>query len=94
MPDLLFNLLLMLTIIIHFLVSKSADEIFELTAADFTNDIKFVIYDRILQQDRERFFQSLVTARKEIKPWDIEFRAILPKKEFVGLKFLLKQNLL
>ncbi|WP_294961092.1 hypothetical protein [uncultured Flavobacterium sp.] len=81
MPDLLFQFVIDADNNYTFpLVSKSADEIFELSAADFNNDIKFIVYDRILPQDREFFFQSLVNARKEIKPWEIEFRAALPKK--------------
>ena len=62
------------------LVSKSADEIFELTSDVFSNDIKLVVYDRIFPQDRDYFFQSLVKSRREVKPWEVEFRAILPKK--------------
>ncbi|MDP5201192.1 PAS domain-containing protein [Flavobacterium sp. DG2-3] len=81
MPDLLFQFVIDSDNNYTFpLVSKSADEIFELSAADFKNDIKYIIYDRILPQDRDHFFQSLVAARKEIKPWEIEFRAMLPKK--------------
>ncbi|BDU23369.1 PAS domain-containing protein [Flavobacterium sp. GSB-24] len=81
MPDLLFQFIIDTDNNYSFpLVSKSADEIFELSALDFTNDIKFIIYDRIVPQDRDYFFQSLVKARREIKPWEIEFRAVLPKK--------------
>jgi len=81
MPDLLFQFVIDADNDYSFpLVSKSADEIFELSAADFNNDIKLIVYDRILPQDRELFFQSLVKARKEIKSWEIEFRATLPKK--------------
>jgi len=81
MPDLLFQFVIDADNNYTFpLVSKSADEIFELSAMDFNNDLKFIVYDRILPQDRELFFQSLVKARKEIKPWEIEFRALLPKK--------------
>jgi len=81
MPDLLFQFIIDPDNNYTFpLVSKSADEIFELSAADFNNEIKFTVYDRILPQDRELFFQSLVKARKEIKPWEVEFRAMLPKK--------------
>jgi PAS domain S-box-containing protein len=81
MPDLLFQFVIDADNNYTFpLVSKSADEIFELSAVDFNNDLKFIVYDRILPQDRELFFQSLVKARKEIKPWEIEFRALLPKK--------------
>ncbi|MFD1601821.1 PAS domain-containing protein [Flavobacterium artemisiae] len=81
MPDLLFQFVIDKDNNYSFpLVSKSADDIFELTVEEFTNEIKFIIYDRILLQDRELFFQSLVKARKEIKPWEVEFRALLPKK--------------
>lgn len=81
MPDLLFQFIIDADNNYSFpLVSKSADEIFELTAEDFTDDIKYLIYDRILPVDRDHFFHSLVTARKEIKPWEVEFRAVLPKK--------------
>lgn len=57
MPDLLFQFVIDADNNYTFpLVSKSADEIFELSAADFNNDIKFIVYDRILPQDREFFF--------------------------------------
>lgn len=91
MPDLLFQFVIDADNDYSFpLVSKSADEIFELSAADFTNDIKLIVYDRILPQDRELFFQSLVKARKEIKPWEIEFRATLPKKGIRWFKIAAK----
>lgn len=81
MPDLLFQFVIDIDNNYSFpLVSKSADEIFEFTASEFNNDIKFVIYERVFPQDRELFFQSLVKARREVQPWDIEFRAVLPKK--------------
>lgn len=91
MPDLLFQFVIDADNDYSFpLVSKSADEIFELSAADFNNDIKLIVYDRILPQDRELFFQSLVKARKEIKPWEIEFRATLPKKGIRWFKIAAK----
>jgi PAS domain S-box-containing protein len=62
------------------LVSKSSNDIFELSMDTFSNANKAVILERILPQDRELFFQSLIKARKEVKPWEIEFRALLPKK--------------
>lgn len=81
MPDLLFQFVIDADNNYSFpLISKSADEIFELSAVDFNNDIKLIVYDRIVPQDRELFFQSLIKARKEIKPWEIEFRATLPQK--------------
>ncbi|PWB25626.1 PAS domain-containing protein [Flavobacterium sp. HTF] len=81
MPDLLFQFIIDKDNKYSFpLVSKSIDEIFELTVSEFTNDIIFIIYERIFPQDRDMFFQSLVKARKEIKPWELEFRAVLPKK--------------
>ncbi len=94
MPDLLFQFIIDADNNYTFpLVSKSADEIFELSAADFTNDIKFIIYDRIVPQDRDYFFQSLVKARKEIVPWEIEFRAVLPKKGIRWFKVAAKTEL-
>lgn len=81
MPDLLFQFVIDSDNNYSFpLVSKSADEIFELTSEMFSNDIKLIIYERIFPQDREMFFDSLVKAKKEIMPWEIEFRAVLPKK--------------
>ncbi|MBW1654000.1 PAS domain-containing protein [Flavobacterium quisquiliarum] len=94
MPDLLFQFIIDADNNYSFpLVSKSADEIFELSATDFTDDIKVVIYNRIVAQDREFFFQSLVKARKEIKPWEIEFRAMLPKKGIRWFKIAAKTEL-
>lgn len=81
MPDLLFQFVIDANNNYTFpLVSKSADEILELSIDDFKSDIKLIVYSRILPQDREFFFQSLIKARKDIKPWEIEFRANLPKK--------------
>ncbi|MBP1224734.1 sensor histidine kinase [Flavobacterium sp. 1355] len=81
MPDLLFQFIIDKDNKYSFpLISKSIDDIFELTISEFTNDIIFIIYERIFPQDRDMFFQSLVKARKEIKPWEMEFRAVLPKK--------------
>ncbi|KAF2514283.1 PAS domain-containing sensor histidine kinase [Flavobacterium foetidum] len=81
MPDLLFQFVIDSDHKYTFpLVSKSVDDIFELSVKEFTDDIKFIIYERIFPQDREEFFRSLVKSRKEIIPWEIEFRAFLPKK--------------
>ncbi|SFD85493.1 sensor histidine kinase [Flavobacterium phragmitis] len=94
MPDLLFQFIIDTDNNYSFpLVSKSADEIFELSATDFTDDIRLVIYNRIVPQDREYFFQSLVKARKEITPWEIEFRAMLPKKGIRWFKIVAKTEL-
>ncbi|KFF05036.1 sensor histidine kinase [Flavobacterium reichenbachii] len=81
MPDLLFQFVIDNDNNYSFpLVSKSVDDIFELDVNEFTNEIIYIIYDRIFPQDRELFFKSLVKARKELQPWDLEFRAILPVK--------------
>lgn len=94
MPDLLFQFVIDRDNNYSFpLVSKSADEIFELTCDAFSNESKLIIYDRIFPQDRELFFQSLVKARKEIKPWELEFRAILPKKGLRWFKVSSKTEL-
>ncbi|MBF4492717.1 PAS domain-containing protein [Flavobacterium sp. MR2016-29] len=75
------------------LVSKSVEDVFELSVSDFKNDIFPIIYNRIFPQDQELFFQSLVKARREIKPWEIEFRAILPKKGLRWFKVCCKTEL-
>jgi PAS domain S-box-containing protein len=94
MPDLLFQFVIDRDNNYSFpLVSKSADDIFELTCDTFSNDSKLVIYDRIFPQDRELFFQSLVKARREIKPWELEFRAVLPKKGLRWFKVSSKTEL-
>lgn len=94
MPDLIFQFIIDSDNNYTFpLVSKSADEIFELPVQDFTDDIKLTIYERILDQDRDFFFQSLVKARKEIEPWQIEFRAVLPKKGLRWFKVSAKTEL-
>lgn len=81
MPDLLFQFVIDSNNHYTFpLVSKSVDEIFELSFNEFTDDVKHIIYERIFEQDREIFFQSLVKARKEVRPWELEFRSVLPKK--------------
>lgn len=81
MPDLLFQFVIDRDNNYSFpLVSKSADEIFELTSEMFSKDPKLIIYERVFPQDRDFFFQSLVKARKEVKPWEVEFRAVLPVK--------------
>ncbi|MEP6932056.1 MAG: PAS domain-containing protein, partial [Flavobacterium sp.] len=94
MPDLLFQFIIDCDNKYSFpLISKSADDIFELSVSDFNTEIIFVIYERIFSQDRELFFQSLVKARKEVLPWEIEFRGILPKKGLRWFKISSKTEL-
>ncbi|MFC0076021.1 PAS domain-containing protein [Flavobacterium procerum] len=94
MPDLLFQFVIDSDNQYTFpLVSKSVDDIFELSVKEFTDDIKYVIYERVFIQDREKFFQSLVRSRKEIIPWEIEFRASLPKKGLRWFKVAAKTEM-
>ncbi|WP_291141990.1 PAS domain-containing sensor histidine kinase [Flavobacterium sp. UBA7680] len=94
MPDLLFQFVIDTNNHYTFpLVSKSVDEIFELSFKEFTDDIKQIIYERVFEQDREKFFQSLVKARKEIVPWELEFRSVLPKKGLRWFKVSAKTEL-
>jgi PAS domain S-box-containing protein len=80
-PDLIFQFIIDSENNYSFpLVSKSVEDIFELTADDFSNDTKMIIYERIYQPDQNLFFQSLVKAKRDILPWEIEFRGMLPKK--------------
>lgn len=67
------------------LISSSILQIVELSSEDFTNDNKQSIYDRIIQEDRDSFFQSLVYAKKSIGRWEPKFRVLLPIK---GLRWL------
>lgn len=62
------------------LISKDVQEFFEMDADFFSNEKKNEIYERIFFQDREAFFHSLIKARKELSPWEIEIRGYLPKK--------------
>lgn len=94
MPDLLFQFVIDRNNQYTFpLVSKSVDEIFELSIKEFTDENKFIIYQRIFDQDKELFFQSLVKARREIQPWQLEFRAVLPKKGLRWFKVSAKTEL-
>ncbi|OXA84880.1 sensor histidine kinase [Flavobacterium hercynium] len=62
-------------------VSDSVFEIFEFSKEDFANEKnKLIVYDRVFPSDKSVFFNSLVKARKEVQPWEVEFRGILPKK--------------
>ena len=94
MPDLLFQFIIDCDNNYTFpLVSKSADEILELNTEMFLSNPELIIYNRIFPQDQDIFFQSLVKARKEIKPWNIEFRAVLPKKGLRWFKISSKTEL-
>jgi len=94
MPDLLFQFIIDCNNNYSFpLVSKSADDIFELPSSTFSNESILVIYDRIHPNDRDLFFQSLVKSRREVKPWIVEFRAILPKKGLRWFKVSSKTEL-
>ena len=94
MPDLLFQFIIDCNNNYTFpLVSKSADEIFELPSSTFSNESILVIYNRIHPNDRDLFFQSLVQARREVKPWIVEFRAFLPKKGLRWFKVSSKTEL-
>ena len=94
MPDLLFQFIIDCNNNYSFpLVSKSADDIFELPSSTFSNESILVIYNRIHPNDRDLFFQSLVKSRREVKPWILEFRAILPKKGLRWFKISSKTEL-
>ncbi len=86
-PDLIFQFIIHSDNTYSFpLLSKSIEEIFELTTAYQANDLKFKIYNRILSADRKPFFDSLVKAKKKLEPWNHEFRVSLPQKGVRWLK--------
>ena len=95
MPDLLFHFVIDRDNKYSFpLISKSVNEIFELTSEVFSDHTKMIVYERIFPQDRLLFFDSLVKARRDVKPWIIEFRAVLPKKGLRWFKISSKTELL
>ena len=61
-------------------LSKSVEEIFELSDAEFTKSTELIIHGRVLHLDRKRFFETLFKAKRDLTPWEYEFRATLPKK--------------
>ena len=75
------------------IVSKSVQEFFELSLDHFSDSDKFKIYDRIFEEDRLPFFQSLVNAKRNVARWEFEFRVILPKKGMRWLKVSSKSDL-
>jgi PAS domain S-box-containing protein len=85
-PDLIFQFIIAPDNVYSFpLVSKSVTEIFELSSDHFSDKSKHIIYDRIFEEDRNSFFQSLVFSRKNVTRWELEFRVLLPEK---GLRWL------
>lgn len=93
-PDLIFQFIIAPDNVYFFpLVSKSVTEIFELSNDHFSNSSKQIIYNRIFEEDRNPFFQSLVFSRKNLARWELEFRVMLPEKGLRWLKVSSKPEL-
>ncbi|MDI5887218.1 PAS domain-containing sensor histidine kinase [Flavobacterium yafengii] len=93
-PDLIFEFVIASGNTYLFpLVSKSVNDLFELSSNHFVDSDKFLVYDRIFEADRLLFFQSLVHAKRNITRWDFEFRVLLPKKGLRWLKVSSKPEL-
>jgi len=67
------------------LVSKSVKDFFEMSSSQFVDSDKFLAFERIYQEDRLRFFESIVNAKRNLTRWEHEFRVLLPEK---GLRWL------
>lgn len=93
-PDLIFQFIIAPDNVYSFpLVSKSATEIFELSNDHFSDSSKQIIYNRIFEEDRNPFFQSLIFSRKNLSRWELEFRVVLPEKGLRWLKVSSKPEL-
>ena len=75
------------------IVSKSVQDFFELSLDHFSDSDKFKIYDRVFEQDRLSFFQSVVNAKRNRSRWDFEFRVLLPEKGLRWYKVFSKTEL-
>ena len=93
-PDLIFQFVITHDNTYLFpIVSSSVSEIFEFPMEDFGDNIKHSIYDRVLEEDRDTFFQSLILSKKNLHRWELEFRVQLPKKGLRWLKLSSKPEL-
>lgn len=93
-PDLIFQFIIAPDNVYSFpLVSKSVTEIFELSNDHFIDSSKQIIYNRIFEEDRNPFFQSLIFSRKNLSRWELEFRVVLPEKGLRWLKVSSKPEL-
>lgn len=92
-PDLIFQFIVTPDNFYVFpIVSSSITEIFEITFEDLENRSEKAIFDRILDIDKTAFFESYISARKNLKRWELEFRVCLPKKGERWLKIASKSE--
>lgn len=90
-PDLLFEFIITRDNNYEFpFVSKSVNEIFEVSSDHFSDSDKFLVYNRIVETDRFLFFESLLKAKRALSRWECEFRVVLPKKGLRWLKITAK----
>lgn len=93
-PDLIFEFVIAPDNTYLFpLVSRSANDFFELSATHFLDSDKTLIYERIVEQDRTPFFESLLQAKRNLTSWEFEFRVQLPQKGLRWLKIAAKPEL-
>ncbi|MBK0370777.1 sensor histidine kinase [Flavobacterium agrisoli] len=80
-PDLIFQFTIYSDNSCSFpLISKSAEEVFEMPVSEFSSASRFSILKKISPLDRRNFYTSLLKATQTLAPWEIEFRANLPRK--------------
>jgi signal transduction histidine kinase len=61
-------------------ISKSVLDIFELTDEEFLKSTELILHGRIFHLDRQHFFDTFLSSKRELVVWDIEFRVVLPQK--------------
>ncbi len=80
-PDLIFQFIVTPDNTYSFpLISKAVEDLFEIPVDDFSNSSKFLIYEKVVLSDRKMFFNTLMNAKRNLVPWEIEFRVKLPIK--------------
>ncbi|SHF78736.1 Histidine kinase-, DNA gyrase B-, and HSP90-like ATPase [Flavobacterium segetis] len=85
-PDLIFGFVIAPDSSYSFpVVSKSVKDFFELSSNQFIDSDKFLVFERIYEEDRNLFFNSLVNAKRNLTRWEHEFQVLLPEK---GLRWL------
>lgn len=80
-PDLIFQMTVAKdgTFFFPFL-SKSVITHFNITSEEISSDTFSVLKNKIIPEDFDGFLQSITKSKRELKPWNHEFRAVLAKK--------------
>lgn len=69
-------------------VSNAITQIFEVSIQDALDD-RNKVFGRILKEDFDGFFQSIIDSKNNLSPWTYQFRVQLPNK---GIRWLLGES--